>query len=61
MRATKCASCREFPLDQSGQAQCSIFENQESWDNSACVLYTRANNINERRQIVTMLAKKQEG
>jgi hypothetical protein len=57
-----CASCREFPLDKTGQAQCEIFERREQWDNRACVLYTRAADTSARWALAVSLSdKKSQG
>lgn len=59
-----CASCKEFPIEEAlenPQAHCGWWEQYpRCWNDRACVLYVRADNINERRQVVKQLVAQQE-
>lgn len=52
-----CASCCEFPLEQAiaGVAECRPREQPATWNDTACVLYERARNREQRKVLVIRL------
>lgn len=56
-----CASCAAFPLAASvkagGVAPCAIRQQPQGWNDRACVLYERAKDVSERREIFITLEK----
>jgi hypothetical protein len=53
-----CASCDRFPrasLEDSGEAQCAIFERPATFSDTACVLYEAARDGSARKTLVIKL------
>lgn len=62
-RNEKCASCSQYRIDEvddGGLALCEIRAVAYRWNSRACVIYSRATDINRRAPIVKQLMESKQ-